>query len=314
MNRFKPALRLGGALLALGAGGWVLYRIAGSRFWALPPEALGPLLERTLIAAPLYAAGCVLLAGPWWLLLRHRGTALAAFPVALAVYARTQLAKYLPGNVLHLVGRHALASGMGLPHRALAGALMFEIGGLCLVAAVLAAILGTPFALPAAAAWLGPGALIGLGAAGLALLLLGHRWAFRPAALGPGARLPSLVLGLLGYGGFFAVLGGITALLFGGLTATGPGLPWAPLFGLAALAWLGGFATPGAPAGLGVRDAILLAGLHGLAPEAEAAGVVVALRLVTLGGDLLFGLAGLVLPLPSPALGPESEKHRNATK
>lgn len=297
MNGLSPALNRAGQVLAVATCGWVLYRIAQNRFWTLPADTLTLLLGRTLLAVPLYAAAGLLLAGVWWHLLNRQAIAPPSFGRALAVYARTQLAKYLPGNVFHLIGRHALGSGLGLPHRVLAGALVVEIGGLGLVATALAGTLGAPFPLPPRLAWLVPGTLLGLAMAGLALGLLGLRWIHSPGNGSVRLYLASLARALLGYGGFFAILGGITALLFGGTLPPGSQLPWTQLTGLAALAWLGGFATPGAPAGIGVRDAILLSGLGGLAPEPEATGVVVALRLVTLGGDLLFGLAGLLLPL-----------------
>jgi uncharacterized membrane protein YbhN (UPF0104 family) len=65
--------------------------------------------------------------------------------------------------------------------------------------------------------------------------------------------------------------------------------------GSMALAWMLGFLTPGAPGGLGVRDAILVAMLTGVSNPAAAVAIAVSFRGVTTLGDvagLLVGLAG----------------------
>ena len=54
------------------------------------------------------------------------------------------------------------------------------------------------------------------------------------------------------------------------------------------LAWAAGFLTPGAPAGLGVREAALVAALGGLLGEPTVLLAALALRVVTVLGDTLF--------------------------
>ena len=63
--------------------------------------------------------------------------------------------------------------------------------------------------------------------------------------------------------------------------------------GMAALAWMAGFVTPGAPAGLGVREAVLLALLERLLTPQQALLVVVLWRVVTTLGDVVFFGIGL---------------------
>ena len=65
--------------------------------------------------------------------------------------------------------------------------------------------------------------------------------------------------------------------------------------GITALAWVAGYAVPGAPAGLGVREAVLLAGLSLMVGEAHAVVVVLLLRVVTtLGDGLLFAVSAAI--------------------
>jgi len=70
-----------------------------------------------------------------------------------------------------------------------------------------------------------------------------------------------------------------------------------------AAAWVVGLVTPGAPGGLGTREAALVgiaAGLHGM-PLDQATALATASRLVTVGGDLLGAALAAALPLVPPS-------------
>ena len=59
------------------------------------------------------------------------------------------------------------------------------------------------------------------------------------------------------------------------------------------LAWLAGFIVPVAPGGLGVREAALLALAGGGVPAAGLMAATLALRVSSIAGDLVYGLATL---------------------
>ena len=61
------------------------------------------------------------------------------------------------------------------------------------------------------------------------------------------------------------------------------------------VAWLIGFAMPGAPGGLGVREAFMVMQLAPAAGEPEALAFALMTRLVSIAGDMLFVFAGVVL-------------------
>lgn len=63
----------------------------------------------------------------------------------------------------------------------------------------------------------------------------------------------------------------------------------------AGASWMAGFLVIGAPAGLGVREAVFLALLHGHMPESDILLLAAAFRVITFGGDVLLLLLGLVL-------------------
>lgn len=72
---------------------------------------------------------------------------------------------------------------------------------------------------------------------------------------------------------------------------------WPALVGLFAVAWIVSTLTPGAPSGIGVRELVLVAGLSLVAPTGSAILAATLLRVVTVGGDLLFfALAGIRRP------------------
>ena len=62
-----------------------------------------------------------------------------------------------------------------------------------------------------------------------------------------------------------------------------------------ATAWIAGFVTPGAPGGLGVREAVLLSALIPVYGPAAAVGMAIVLRIVTTLGDGAAFLVGVLL-------------------
>jgi hypothetical protein len=67
------------------------------------------------------------------------------------------------------------------------------------------------------------------------------------------------------------------------------------LTGTFAIAWVAGFLAPGAPAGLGVREVILLKILDHFYGTGVAAGITISLRVITLIADcLIFSMALMV--------------------
>jgi uncharacterized membrane protein YbhN (UPF0104 family) len=65
------------------------------------------------------------------------------------------------------------------------------------------------------------------------------------------------------------------------------GVKWLAVCGAYVVAWLIGLITPGAPAGVGVRELVLLFLLKDTITEAELVLVVLLGRTVTVTGDLL---------------------------
>jgi glycosyltransferase 2 family protein len=215
----------------------------------------------------------------------------------IGVHAITQLAKYLPTNTLHLVGRHAVLRRRGLSDVVLVGAGFSEIVLLLLAAVCLAALgasdeLATHLDLdPRSLALTGAviGALVLLAAAPLRVhrtVLVSPFLTWRAVA---GASVAISV-----YCIFFTLSG----LILWVLLAQAIQVPVPPdivrLTSYAAISWSIGFVSPGAAAGIGVRETILILLLAGAVEAAPATSTAVAYRLVTTLGDLItWALAGI---------------------
>ncbi|RDI58529.1 hypothetical protein [Microvirga subterranea] len=224
--------------------------------------------------AVVYGLSNVMLALAWWNLLGQFGTATSRL-WAIGAYGITQLAKYVPGNIFHLAGRQAVGMAAGLPGWSLAKSSIWELA-LIASAGSLFGSLALPLMLPALP--------LELGAIVFALALIVGAVALR-ACLGPAA-----VWAFGWYVGFLGISGMLFVCLVGVTFPVGveSSANWIMLCGAYVLAWLAGLLTPGAPAGVGVREIVLIFLLNGLIGESELLLAVVLGRVVTVVGDLLF--------------------------
>lgn len=255
---------------------------------ALPRGGATRAVGSLAAASVAYALGVGLLAMLWSALLLDRGAKRDTRAEVVSGYLVSQFGKYLPGNVFQYVGRHALGRRLGLPHSSLISAAIHETVLLAAAAVVVAA--ACVATMPGHLDWLRP-AMAAAGVAGLLLLFAAPRIVSRLAML-PGLNLGRYSLLTLGYLAFvvlFSLLYWICLRLFG----AGASLPDA--VGSAALGWVAGFLVPGAPAGVGLREATLALTLDGDADGAAVSSAIVAFRIVTMLGDFIAFIAGLAM-------------------
>lgn len=290
-GRLQRVAHAGGALLCVVAlvllvrRGLALGASLGDELLRIPPAAFA-------LSLGVYVAGSLLLALGWALLARLASAApLRIAPLAVG-HLRAQLAKYLPGNVFHFAWRHLSARREGAGHRALALALLLESVLLVAAAAILAlGVVSDPridalapwarklaWAAPVMAllAWIGIGVLARRG---------GHAHLAPARTAGPLSAVLALDLA-------FFLLAAFALRVLCGQPA---GLPLPAWCGWLALAWALGYATPGAPAGLGLREAVLALGLGPVLGDAQALALALAYRLVTVAADGVLALAGFAL-------------------
>lgn len=287
-------LRLVGALLSAAACAYV-----GWRLWNSPVSAdlfhrPGVFAVVALGTAVAFAANLMLALG-WAATVRHFDPGAIGLSRAVALYAWTQMGKYLPGNVFHFVGRYGLGRSAGVSHQALAAATVIEPLGLAGLAAIVA--------LPFLGGWLaahGQSAAIlavaALAAVGVAVMLVIRfkkvRAASRRAMESALSFLRRRGMGVAGlYAGFFLLNGYLVWRL---LDFYGTGTPAAGIWSVVsanAFAWVLGYVTIGAPAGVGIREVALIFAL-GPDPHGSLAACAALYRVSSLLGDFLFFLAG----------------------
>lgn len=271
---------IGGALALLG-GVFVVLRLrqhaAGLDFGGLSAADLTMLGALALV----YGAANILLALAWRQLLAFC-TAHATRLWTVHAYGVSQLAKYIPGNIFHVAGRQMMGMAAGHSAWALARSTLWELGLISVTGGLFGLLaLGLVFRqMPAFA-----------GVLAFFLVLAGTiafvaRRLSRHVALAMAEQ--ALFLGLSG-----AVFVGCLMIAAPELDTTA-GLLVA-VAGAFVLAWLGGLVTPGAPAGLGVREVILLFLLVDVGTEPEILLAVLLGRIVNVAGDVAFFALGAFL-------------------
>ena len=279
---------------------------------ALAGTDVSALLNRRVIAACsaltlLYALLIPTSAIAWRWLLRTMGGSIE-YTKALGIMALTQFGKYLPGNVAQHIGRVALLNRQGVAMPTVLFSIAYEML-LTMVACAHLGALTFLWAPPAALAarsiaqWRFPlivfvtlGAVIALLAAPrLAAWLARRRGGAKEALSRLHLDVPTVAGCYAIYAANFLIVGAGLWLVSRVLTPTGaaPGVVF--LTGAFAGSWILGFMAPGAPAGLGIREALLSAWLSGSMQASEIVVLVVILRIATSLGDLLNFLIGGIL-------------------
>jgi glycosyltransferase 2 family protein len=215
----------------------------------------------------------------------------------IGVHAITQVAKYLPTNTLHLVGRHAVLRRRGLSDVTLLGAGLSEIVLLLLAAGGLAALgacdeLATHLDLDQRSL-----AIMGAVIAALVLIAVGAIRVNRTVFVSPfltWRAAAGATVAISAYCIFFTLSGVILWVLLTRALRVPVPPDIVRLTSYAAISWSIGFVSPGAAAGIGVRETILILLLAGAVESAPATSTAVAYRLVTTLGDLItWALAGI---------------------
>ncbi|CFQ31119.1 lysylphosphatidylglycerol synthase domain-containing protein [Yersinia bercovieri] len=225
----------------------------------------------------VYGFANIILSLAWWYILSGLGVKVDVH-WTIKTYAVSQISKYVPGNIFQFVGRQALGMAKELPAWLLAKSSIWEIGLL----AVAGSLFGF-FVLPVfmknnyTTIWVC-----------LFLFLLTLCLAFFSIKKYLNPKFSSALLCHVGFliisSLLFLILACLQDKSFEIVSLSNVFI----ICGAYIVAWLAGLITPGSPAGVGVRELVLLFLLSGIIQESNLVTVIILGRLVTIGGDIVF--------------------------
>ena len=255
------------------------------------------LLFVILIGSGLYGLNLFLLPFAWQKVIKIIGENLS-YALSAKIYGQSQIAKYLPGNLFHYLGRHLLGRQAGLSNSIIVSSIIIETLLITITAIFLGSITVYFYG------WLD---VINFYRLAVFLVVLGvfcfclyhicishkfKKWLFIQnwfesinMVFNRRAILPLVSL-IVYYVLFFAVIGLILWLMASHFWR----LDIIPLIfvGAYSISWVMGFITPGAPGGVGVREALLIIILSPYMLETYALTLALVLRVITVLGDILF--------------------------
>lgn len=313
----KRVIHLLGTLLSLAA--LVYFGRSLAAYW---PQTLD-LLQRpsalwgVVLATTLLMAGYLVSAISWRQICRALGLQIP-FSSAVRIYFVSQFGKYLPGNVAQHAGRLALGMREGMSGTALATSQLVEIVLVVATSGALVLLSGAA----SLTAWQ-PGlphlSPLKISLALLVLLvILAAVWLvlrssrFRARIQHAISLAHALVTTRHGISHLStaALLSLLNIIITSGalhlVIVTIVGAHLAPSFGTTCsvyiVTWLAGFVTPGSPAGVGIREVMMLKLLSQSIPIPDAAAISLAFRISTTLNDLLIFFAGYYIPRRSNSL------------
>lgn len=254
-----------------------------------------------------------------WLITLRGGNVFLNLIQTYVILGQSNIAKYLPGNIFHYIGQVALGRRFGIPPETI----ILSTGVLTvtgIMTAAIVAVIGFLFDNDAFQ-WLKKMLdtqriiIIGSIIIGLVIILLimiivfpRFRSWIRPrlAYLRPTLIGKAVILWVI----IFIIFGILISFLLNTIWNINTGLVWYQFSWGFALAWVLGLVVPGAPGGLGIREAIFFGLYRSQLGDGLVIGLAFAIRVITSLSDLLtFGIAYW---LSHTGLSSSSSDHGNA--
>ncbi len=222
---------------------------------------------------------------------------------AICVYAKANIGKYLPGNVMHYVERNLFADKMGISQKKLAISTVMEVLSLVTVSLVIAVVfafnqleqalyhvLGENYGMIILAV-----VLVGIAVVVVAVLL------FRKKLLGilQGYSIVEFIKtflkNMVWYALVLVTLGAIMVVLYCYMGGQFDLESAKLIISGYIIAWVLGFIVPGAPGGIGVRELVITLLLGSVVGESMVVTLSVTHRLITIIGDFMAYLIRLFI-------------------
>lgn len=274
-TRIKRGLNYFGGLIALIGVVFVIFKLKtyGNEIDFLLFSVLD--WSSLFLLVVIYGAANIMLSRSWWHLLVNFNVDIP-FNWAVKAYGMSQLGKYIPGNIIHLAGRQSLGMAANIQTVPLAKSIIWELGVIAFAGALFVPLIA-PIFIPVISFWISVILF-------LCLVVVSGALIHRILSVEVASALLWQVFFLIVSGGVFI---GILAVINVSIVSISN---FSVLCGAYVIAWLLGLITPGAPAGLGIREMVLLFLLGSYVPYADLLLAIVLGRIVTVIGDFLFFL------------------------
>lgn len=213
--------------------------------------------------------------------------------LVIPLYVKSNLYKYLPGNIMHYVGRNQIAVESEATHPQIVLCTMTEMAVSCIAGLSAGLLLSFGFVRDWISRhdhrllWLIVGAAVIVIAACIILMITDNKLSARIRQV-INRRNLALITGILLYNIANQITQGLmfVALLKVMGAAIAPG-SYLSVAGVYAFAWLIGFITPGSPGGLGVREAMLSVFLGSTVSPGLISAAAILNRIITITGDII---------------------------
>lgn len=221
---------------------------------------------------------------------------------AMRVYAKANIGKYLPGNVMHYVERNLFAGRLELSQKQIAGASLIEVCSLILAALLLGVTAAfrqleqaVSAALQAVSLPRGVSVALVLSAAAAGMLAMVYLYRKKLGEARKKGFVKNFLACFLTYLLVLAMLGAILVFLYGYQIAVPSAGDALQMISAYIIAWVLGFVVPGAPGGIGVRELVLTLLLTPLMGQDSIVMLGVLHRLITVAGDFAaYALRGVL--------------------
>ena len=297
-DRIKAIVKTAGRILFVLSIIFVIVKIHNMGFDPAVIDDIPVFIAMAALAVFLNMLSTLVLALAWggWIAL------FSSLPVdkadAVTIYGKSAIGKYLPGNVMHYVERNLFASEYGLSQKKIMISTIMEIM-VMIISGILLSVCLLPFSyFHKVEEVLGVNFLsvILVFAGGLSVAVICCILVFRK-------RNITKMIGeykLFRFAGTFlgALLAGTGCLLLNGagMCALWWGLDSAVcdlqsmrhILSAFSMAWVCGFVIPGAPGGIGVREAVLTVLLESIIDGPGLAVILIVHRITSIAGDFIF--------------------------
>ncbi len=238
-----------------------------------------------------YAVLQIYLSIPWVVFIKNKNSSIINM---MYIYCKANLYKYIPGNVMHFVGRNEVALSENIQYSMVNMASTFEIIMLVFTSVSVSILLNYDNTV----SWISKNIdkiafifLVGLVVIFILITIFNKKIKIllseNYATLKKINIRKNLLCSMVIYFGYFCINGFMMCIVFKVVGSIDIAGKCSVIIGQYALSWLIGYITVGSPGGIGIREAMMCVILSGLVQENIILASVISYRLINIIGEII---------------------------